>query len=82
MQTKLQQIEKALDAIRPYLEADGGDVKVIEITNENILKLELLGTCGSCKMSGMTMTHGIEEAVKKALPEIKGVEAVNLTPMD
>lgn len=76
------QVEAALDTIRPYLEADGGNVAVEEITPENIVKLKLLGSCGSCPMSIMTLKAGIEQAIKKAVPEIAGVEAINLTAID
>jgi len=78
----LQRVESALDSIRPYLEADGGNVSVEEITPENIVKLRLLGACGSCPMSLMTLKAGIEQAIKRAVPEIEGIEAVNLTDMD
>lgn len=73
-------IENALDQIRPYLEADGGNVKVLEVTDEMVLKLELLGACGSCPMSSMTLKAGVEQSVLKAVPEIKSVEAVNVMP--
>lgn len=72
----------ALDKIRPYLEADGGDVKIVEISDENVVTIELLGACGSCPMSTMTMKAGVEEAVKKEVPEIKSVEAINITPLE
>jgi Fe-S cluster biogenesis protein NfuA len=72
-------IEKALDSIRPYLEADGGDVKIIDITDEMVVKLELLGACGYCPMSTMTLKAGVEESIKRAAPEIKSVEAINIT---
>lgn len=78
----LQRVELALDTIRPYLEADGGNVSVEEITPDYVVKLKLLGSCGSCPMSIMTLKAGIEEAIKKAVPEINGVEAINLTDMD
>ncbi len=71
-------IEEALDHIRPYLEADGGNVRVIELTEDMTLKLELLGNCGSCPMSTMTLKAGVEEALKKAVPEIKKVVAINV----
>ncbi|MBV6646866.1 MAG: NifU family protein [Cyclobacteriaceae bacterium] len=74
-------IEKALDNIRPYLEADGGDVKVIGIENDTLL-LELLGNCGSCPMSTMTLKAGVEEAITRAVPEIKKVQAINITSPD
>ena len=78
----IQRVEKALDTIRPYLEADGGNVSVEEITSDGIVKLKLLGSCGSCPMSIMTLKAGIEEAIKKSVPEIAGVEAINLTDMN
>lgn len=74
----INQVEKALDAIRPYLELDGGNVRVVEITSENVVKLELLGACGSCPMSAMTLKAGVEEAIRKAVPQIKSVEAINI----
>ncbi len=73
-----QKVENALNTIRPYLKADGGDVSIEEITPDNIVKLKLLGTCETCPMSFMTLKAGIEEAVKKAVPEITAVQAVNL----
>ncbi len=73
----LDRVEKAIDTVRPYLQADGGDVKIVEITTDNIVRLELTGTCSNCSMSTMTMKAGIEEAVKRAVPEIVAVEAVN-----
>lgn len=75
-------VESALDQIRPYLEADGGNVRVLEVTDEMILKLELLGACGSCPMSTMTLKAGVEQSVLKAVPEIKSVEAVNVMPTE
>ena len=72
------QIEEALDNIRPYLEADGGNVRVIDLTDDMVLKLELLGNCGSCPMSTMTLKAGVEEAIKKVVPEIKKVVAINV----
>lgn len=74
-------VDKAIDSIRPYLIADGGNARVVEITDEGIVKLELLGTCGSCSMAPMTLKAGVEEAIKKALPQITGVEAINLTEL-
>ena len=78
----LQRVELALDSIRPYLEADGGNVSVEEITSDKVVRLRLLGACGSCPMSIMTLKAGIEEAIKKAVPEIASVEAVNLTDIN
>ena len=78
----LARVEGALDTIRPYLEADGGNVSVEEITPDNIVRLKLLGACGSCPMSFMTLKAGIEEAIKRSVPEINGIEAINLTDVD
>ncbi len=78
----LEKVENALDTIRPYLDADGGNVSIEEITPENIVRLKLLGACGSCPMSIMTLKAGIEQAIKRAVPEIEGVEAVNLTDIN
>lgn len=74
-----QRIENSLDSIRPYLEADGGNVKVLQVSDDHIVKLEFLGACGSCPMSTMTFKAGVEEAIKRAVPEIRGIEVVNLT---
>jgi Fe-S cluster biogenesis protein NfuA len=70
-------VEQALESIRPYLVADGGDVKLVEITSDMEVKLELLGNCGSCPMSAMTLRAGVEEAIRKFVPEIKTVTATN-----
>ena len=76
------EVKAALDKIRPYLEADGGDVKIVEITDENVVMIELLGACGSCPMSTMTLKAGVEEIIKREVPEIKSVEAINITPLE
>lgn len=72
-----KRVEEALDSIRPYLEADGGNVEVIEITQDQILKIELKGACKTCNMSNMTMKAGIEETIRRAVPEIKSIVSVN-----
>ena len=72
----LHRVEESLDSIRPYLETDGGNIEVLEITEDMTVKLKLLGNCGDCPMSEMTMTAGVEEAIKRAVPEITKVEAV------
>ena len=77
----IEKIERALDSMRPYLAADGGNVRVLDVTDEKTVRLELLGSCGSCPMSAMTFKGGLEEAILKAVPEIKKVEAVNITPL-
>lgn len=78
----INQIDNALESIRPYLQADGGNVKVLEVTEEGVVKLELLGACGSCPMSAMTFRAGIEEAIKREVPQIKSIEAINITRAD
>lgn len=71
-----EKIEEALNSIRPYLEADGGNVELLEITEDLVVKVELQGACKSCSMSSMTMKAGIEETIRRAVPEITKVEAV------
>ncbi len=70
-------VQEALNKIRPYLEADGGDISLVEITPENLVKVELHGTCVGCSMSMMTMKAGVEQSVKSVAPEITGVVAIN-----
>lgn len=77
-----ERVEQALDSIRPYLEKDGGNVAIEEITPDNVVKLRLIGTCASCSMSIMTFKAGLEQAIKKSVPEIVAVEAINLTDMN
>ncbi len=71
-----QKVEKALDSVRDYLKADGGDVRVVRVRDDMVAEVELLGNCGSCSISHMTMKAGLEEAVRRALPEIVRLEAV------
>jgi Fe-S cluster biogenesis protein NfuA len=77
-QELINRIEEALDSLRPFLEADGGNVSLLEVTEDNVVRLEFQGACKSCSMNVMTFKAGIEEAVRRAVPEIKSVEAVNL----
>lgn len=70
-----QKIEDAITQLRPFLEADGGDIRLLRI-EDNIAKVKLLGACQSCNMSAMTLKAGVEEAVKRVAPEIVRVEAV------
>lgn len=71
-----QQVEDALGSIRPLLQADGGDVELVEVGDDGIVKVKLKGACGGCPMSRITLKRGIEARLKQALPEIKAVEAV------
>jgi Fe-S cluster biogenesis protein NfuA len=72
----MEKVEIALNHIRPYLEADGGNVKLVDITDEMIAQVELLGACGSCPMSMMTLKAGVEQTIKNEVPEIKGISAI------
>ena len=71
-----EQIEQALDKIRPALQRDGGDIELVEIEENGIVKVKLTGACGGCPMSQMTLKQGVERIVKQLVPEVKAVEAV------
>ena len=73
----MTKIEQSLDSIRPHLRSDGGDIEVVELTDDNVLHVRWLGACVHCPMSFMTMRAGIEQAVRTAIPEIVAVEAIN-----
>ena len=75
-------VDRALNEVRPYLETDGGNVRVLEVSDDHVVTLELLGACGSCPMSVMTMKAGIEETIKRQVPEIRDVRALNITSAD
>jgi len=77
-----QKIENSLDSIRPYLQADGGNVKISEVTPEGIVRLEFVGNCGNCSMSTMTFKAGVEAAIKRDVPEVKSIEVINLIPLN
>jgi len=68
----------ALEQLRPHLQRDGGDMELVEITDDGIVKVRLLGACSDCTMSLMTLKAGLEDAVKKAAPEVVSVEAINM----
>jgi Fe-S cluster biogenesis protein NfuA len=71
-------VKNVIEQIRPYLQADGGDISFVELTGENVVNVELHGSCGSCPFSRMTLKNGVEDAMRKAIPEIKSVEAINM----
>lgn len=73
-----KKVENVINQIRPYLQQDGGDIEFVEITDENVVNVRLLGACGSCPHSTITLKNGVETAMKKAIPQVKSVEAVNL----
>lgn len=69
----IDKIEKALTKIRPFLNEDGGDISLVEVTQDMVVKVELTGACSSCNVSMMTLKNGVEVAVKNAVPEVKEV---------
>lgn len=71
-----EQVKKVLDKIRPSLQADGGDVELVDVEN-GIVKVKLKGACAGCPMSQMTLKNGIERLLKKEIPEVKAVESAN-----
>ena len=70
-------VKNVLEQIRPYLQADGGDVEYVNLTEDNTVNIRLMGMCGNCPHSQMTLKNGIEAAVKRVLPEIRSVESVD-----
>lgn len=73
----IERVDKALNDVRPHLKVDGGNVEVVDITDNHIVKIKWLGTCENCSMSMMTMKAGIEETLRGKIPEVSGVEAIN-----
>ena len=71
-----EEVKKALEEIRPHLQADGGDVELVEVTKEGVVKVRLTGACAGCPMRQMTLTQGIGRFLKKKVPQIQRVEAV------
>jgi len=71
-----EEVKKALEELRPHLKADGGDVELVEVTEDGVVKVRLLGACEGCPMREMTLTHGITRFIKKKVPEVKEVQAV------
>lgn len=71
-----EKVEAVLDTVRPHLKADGGDVELVEVTEDGVVKVRLVGACKGCPMSQMTLKNGIERVLLKEIPEIKAVEAV------
>ena len=76
-QELLKKVDAVIEYIRPYLQADGGDVKLIDITDDLTVKVKLTGACNGCPFSMMTLKSGIESAVKEKVPELKEVIAVD-----
>ncbi|MFC1656962.1 NifU family protein [Candidatus Moduliflexota bacterium] len=72
----IEEVKKALDQVRPSLQADGGDVDLVEVTEDGIVKVKLVGACAGCPMSQMTLKQGIERFLKSQIPEVKEVVSV------
>lgn len=72
-----EKVEQALVGIRPYLQADGGDVELVDVTDDGVVYVNLVGACGGCPMSQMTLRNGVEAAIKEQVPEVKRVETVD-----
>jgi Fe-S cluster biogenesis protein NfuA len=71
-----EEVQAALDTVRPQLQADGGDAEIVEVTEDGVVKLRLKGACGGCPMSQMTLKMGIERILKQKVPAVKSVESV------
>ncbi len=71
-----EKIQAALEKVRPFLQRDGGDVELVEVTDDGIVKVKLTGACGGCPMATMTLKHGVERAIREDVPEIKSVVSV------
>jgi len=74
----VEKVTAIIDQIRPYLQQDGGDIRFVELTPENIVRVQLRGACGSCPHAKITLKHMVEAGIMEQCPEIKGVEDVNL----
>lgn len=72
----LEEVKKVIDTVRPALQADGGDVELLEVTDDGVVKVRLVGACGHCPMSTMTLKMGIERTLKEKVPGVKEVVSV------
>jgi Fe-S cluster biogenesis protein NfuA len=72
-----ERVNRALEKVRPYLQSDGGDITLVEITDDNTVKVQLTGACNGCPYSMMTLKSGVEQSLMKEVPEIKEVVAVS-----
>lgn len=73
-----KRVTQSIELIRPFLQNDGGDISLVDVTSDYVVKVKLLGACGSCPYSIMTLKNGVEQAIRRDVPEIKEVVAVNL----
>ncbi|MFN0118366.1 MAG: NifU family protein [Elusimicrobiota bacterium] len=78
MEDTRRRVEAALDRVRPALQADGGDAEIVDISERGVVTLQLVGACGGCAMSTMTLKNGIERVIKMEVPEILSVESMNM----
>jgi Fe-S cluster biogenesis protein NfuA len=76
-ETIVKKINESIEQLRPFLHADGGDMEFVDLTEDLIVQVRLLGSCSDCSMSHMTMRVGLEEALKKVAPEVQSVQAVD-----
>jgi len=76
--TTKEKVEEIINQIRPHLQADGGDIQLIEVTDDKVVRVELKGACGSCPHSKITLKQGVEATLKRYIPEVKSVEDINL----
>lgn len=74
METLKERVQKALEKVRPSLQADGGDVQLVDVSDDGVVKVQLTGACGGCPMSQMTLKMGIEKILKHNVPEVQRVE--------
>ena len=74
---QIAEVDSILDEIRPHLAVDGGNIEIVDITDDLTVKIKWIGNCVNCSMSGMTMKAGVEHTIKSKFPEIKAVEAIN-----
>jgi Fe-S cluster biogenesis protein NfuA len=73
----VERVNQALEDIRPHLAVDGGDIEVVDVSDDYVVKIKWIGNCEHCTMSSMTMKAGVEQAIKSKVPEIRSVEAIN-----
>ncbi len=76
-QALVERVDEALEEIRPHLKVDGGNIEVVEITDDMTVRVKWLGNCEFCSMSAMTMKAGVEQTLKSKIPEIQSIEAIN-----
>ncbi len=76
MEEIVKRIKTSIDEVRPYLQADGGDISLVEVTDDYVVKVKLLGACGSCPFSIQTLKLGVEDKLKRDVPEVKELVAV------